>query len=55
MKVWMTPATGKLGTLAVLAIGVWQQAAYHRRTLLEKLTHPRASVPAVSVRRAGGI
>src|SRR5262249_1331878 len=55
MKQWITPMTGKPGLAALLAIGVWQQSAYHRKTLLERLRQRRASVPTVSFTRRGGI
>ena len=45
--------TGKPGAVAVLAIGVWQQSVYQRKTLLERRMHPMASAPAVSFTRPG--
>jgi hypothetical protein len=55
MKEWIMPTTGKCGLAAVLAIGVWQQSVYQRMTLLESWRHRKASVPAMSLTRPGGI
>jgi len=49
------PMTGKPGPGGVLAIGVRQHSVYQRKTLLERLRHRMASVPAVSFTRPGAM
>ena len=51
----MRATTGKRALAALLAIGVRQQAAYQRKTLLDKQTQRSSSTPEVSVTQPGGI
>src|SRR5260370_1267530 len=47
------PITGKPGPAGGLAISVRQHSAYQRKTLLERLRHRIAVVPAVRFTRPG--
>lgn len=47
----MSATTGKRALVAVLAIGLPQQAAYQRKTLPEKVRQRTMSTPVASVTR----